>query len=156
MRLNNAIAIGCLCLIWAACSNEHHQHHSQGNYNELEEKVMAVHDEVMPKMGQIKSLKKQLGAAKDSLARQNPANDSLIQVLQSRIEALEQADRAMWDWMHQYKVPTHEEDSVIMAYLEDEMKRVTEVRDKMLQSIEQGKTLSQSLRSAPAAPSPAP
>ncbi len=155
MRLNNAIAFGSLWLFLAACTNDH-QHHqnSQSNYNELEEKVMAVHDEVMPKMGQMKALKKQLGAAKDSLARQKPANDSLIQILQSRIEALEQADRAMWDWMHQYKVPTHEDDSAIVAYLEDEMKRVTEVKEKMLQSIEQGKSLSQSLRSAPAAPAP--
>ena len=154
MRLNNAIAFGSLWLLFAACTNDHQHQNSQSNYNELEEKVMAVHDEVMPKMGQMKVLKKQLGAAKDSLARQKPANDSLIQILQSRIEALEQADRAMWDWMHQYKVPTHEDDSAIVAYLEDEMKRVTEVKEKMLQSIEQGKSLSQSLRSAPAALAP--
>ncbi|HET9053069.1 MAG TPA: hypothetical protein VFM90_02780, partial [Cyclobacteriaceae bacterium] len=61
-------------------------------YNE----AMDVHDEVMPKMGSLMSLKRKL---KDTLAAPGLAEDQRND-FEGRIRLLDSAHKSMMDWMH--------------------------------------------------------
>lgn len=99
--------------------------------------VMAIHDSVMPKTGEIFKLKKKLSGfetnVKDSL---------LIQKIYRYKNLLEEADDAMMDWMHEFReadpMLTFEEKQ---QYYSEEKMKITEVKIKMLASIDSAKTL---------------
>jgi len=95
--------------------------------NQKHKEIMSIHDEVMPKMKDIYSLKKQLKKVEDK--------DQVVDLL----SALENADDAMMDWMAQYKKPKKD---VINyeSYLADQQKAVTKVREEMLSAISQAQT----------------
>ncbi|HMQ64524.1 MAG TPA: hypothetical protein PKE06_27820 [Flavilitoribacter sp.] len=98
----------------------------------LWEEVMAVHDEVMPKMGELSSLKKDL---------RNLPQDSLVQ---AGISELTLAEDAMWDWMHGLKPHDEIEEmgqEEAQTYLEQEKEKISAVKDKMLHSMETAKSL---------------
>ena len=96
---------------------------------------MAVHDEIMPHMGTLMNLKKQLrekAAAMDSA--QNTEKEQLRSIRAS-IEQLEVADEAMMQWMRTYKDPA---DSVgkeeALEYLKLKEQEILEVKEKMQDS----------------------
>ncbi len=68
----------------------------------LEVQVMAIHDEVMPRLNEIGHLSAQLrnikSAVKESPEGKFESPDGLDQVL----ESLKLADQGMWDWMKAY------------------------------------------------------
>ena len=86
------------------------------------ERIMMVHDEVMPKMKDIYKLKKALKQIGDQ-----PSAISLI-------KELDVADEAMMAWMHQYKKPSSK-DVNYDEYLSNEQIRIVEVKEKMLKAI---------------------
>ena len=114
-----------LCLITLltiglmACSEKSH----------LEKEVMAIHDEVMPKMGDIhlarKGLRKILSATKDSTVQAD---------IISMINDLESADEGMMRWMAEWKVPAKEPEKT--NYLNKEKEKITKVKIDMLSSLE--------------------
>lgn len=129
--------------------DHHHQTETSGNaeVDSLKNQVMAVHDEVMPKMEEIMALEleaqqqiKQL----DSLAKINPkqANATQKQQLDSLVVQLNKADDAMTHWMQEFdgqmKSKTDEEK---ITYLKSEKDKIDAVRDQMLGSINKGKEL---------------
>lgn len=76
---------------------------------ETEDEVMAIHDEVMPKMQDIMNLKKKLSAKLlelDSLQQEGVSSNTLAE---QRVKALDlsrdltMADSLMMDWMYQYR-----------------------------------------------------
>lgn len=90
--------------------------------NQLHESVMEIHDEVMPKMSEIYSLKKKLTKVE--------SDERVVQL----IEDLEAADEMMMSWMHQYKKPSNTDDTSF-AYLDSQSQAIKEVKDKMLTAI---------------------
>lgn len=107
----------------------------------LEKEVIAVHDEVMPKMGRISELKTKL----ESEAK-NPSLDSAMQIeVQLSIEALILGDSLMWDWMHNYEKPVNAPDDSVKTYLENEKIRIRKVSDSMLSAIKNAEDLLQKL-----------
>ena len=97
----------------------------------LYNKVMDVHDEVMPKMDDIYQQKKEL---QDKLATK-PV-DSLE--LQQKIARLDSADHMMMDWMHQFNPPDEKaSDDEAEKYLEDQLAKVNAMRDYVLKAIGQ-------------------
>lgn len=60
--------------------------------------VIAIHDEVMPKLSTIASLQKELQEAKES-----ETDSSRIVLLDEAMMELQDADEAMWVWMRQFK-----------------------------------------------------
>ena len=88
----------------------------------LYNKVMDVHDAVMPKMDDIY---KQKTALTEKLATK-PA-DSLE--IRQKITKLDAADKAMMDWMHQFNPPDEKtSDEEAKTYLEDQYQKVTEMQ----------------------------
>ncbi|MFZ6664034.1 hypothetical protein [Peijinzhouia sedimentorum] len=110
--------------------------------NSLKDEVMEIHDEVMPKMGEMNTLKNELLADADSLSADssNVENLELSIDLKQIASELEEANKSMMDWMRNYKPTfdeqTHEE---IMQYLEDQKVKAGEVKTKILTSIEKAK-----------------
>lgn len=96
---------------------------------ELEwDKVMVVHDEVMPKMSDLARLKKQL--------KQDPNKHAEL------IAQITKAEDGMWDWMNQLTplktIKTLPEEKA-KSILNQELVRISEVKKGMLESIEMAK-----------------
>ena len=71
--------VAIVSLLLAACGTNDPNHLAQ---NELRDEVMAVHDEVMPKMGEIHRLKKELRKISDldELVGDHPIAAMLLQL----------------------------------------------------------------------------
>lgn len=97
----------------------------------LQDEVMAIHDEVMPKMGEIMSLKEQLNtslAAIDS----TKANYGAIKVASDSLtNLLTEADNNMMDWMDEYNADTLKAISVEdgIKYLMEEKSKIGAVKE---------------------------
>jgi len=109
--------------------------------DELYDKVMAVHDEIMPKMGDIMKFKKQLQEKIDALSAAEEVNSAKISELEQAIADLDNSHDEMMGWMRQFDNDFEgmvNED--IMKYLNDQMgkiKKVGEVTNAALKQAEE-------------------
>lgn len=98
----------------------------------LKDRVIAVHDEVMPEMGTLKSLQNKLREKSDSLGEGQVSSDTenYVQSLEAAAKSCQTAYDGMFVWMRQfegeYEDMTKEETK---AYLEEQLKKVEKVRD---------------------------
>lgn len=134
--MKNPLITTAFLLIMLACDSKTAQ------LEQLEKEVFDIHDEVMPKMGQIMELQKSVSneiALLDSLL-QLKANDSLKLRKDTALQlstALKTADEGMMNWMHAYngdsiKTLTTE---VAIKTLQVEKEKITTVKTQMLESI---------------------
>jgi hypothetical protein len=114
----------CLASLFSACREK----------STLEQEVIAVHDEVMPKLGELNKDRRNL---QDIL--KNTTDENVKAELLQAITALEKADDGMMDWMADWKVPSNMEEQ--KPYLEKEMIRIKKVKTDMLESMENAKIL---------------
>lgn len=100
------------------------------------DKVMVIHDEVMPKMGTMHQLTKSLKNQWESNKSLDAATKDDISIA---IQELESADEGMWDWMHDLKQlkPLQESESHddIIKYLKDQEQSIILVREEMNNSM---------------------
>ena len=96
------------------------------------EQVIAIHDEVMPKMGQLKSMEKAALQKAEELQNSDSPDQAKIEALKNLATQLNQAYEGMFVWMRQYDTEdegrTPEE---VKNYLEEQMISVTEVNKSM-------------------------
>lgn len=141
-------AIGIAVLL-SACSSEQkqesHDHGSDGGDPRTKE-LLAVHDSIMPAMSTIMDLKAKISndiKTTDSLlaVKSDAALKTRRTEAQSLLKSLEEADKSMMDWMHQYKHDTISklDDAAATAYIADQKGRIDAVRDQMKKSIETAK-----------------
>ena len=97
----------------------------------LHEEVMLIHDEVMPKQSALSQAQLEI---KKWIARQ-PDNFQISEDLNNKYIALQEAEEAMWEWMNQYSKPSEDDPEAAITYLNDQKIKITEVRDKMLSSL---------------------
>jgi hypothetical protein len=93
--------------------------------------VIAVHDEVMPKMSYISELKGRIEE------RMNATDDSLgIASWQELMVNLDIADEAMWVWMRQFNIDLEEVTlDEALAYLKPEQEKIDDVARKIKEAI---------------------
>ena len=106
----------------------------------LRDEVMAVHDEVMPKMGDLRKTRKSLEALSDSL-RSDTTNTEKLQKLGSRAIEIAVANEAMMGWMRQYNPEIMEDGTPheeVMSYLNEQKESIEKVRDQMNQALALG------------------
>lgn len=139
MKIFQVITIAILGLFIIGCNQSAKQ---QAEEQLLWDQVMAVHDEVMPKMSEINQISRDLRTKLE--ATDSTLVDQREQMMVG-IRALEQADEGMMTWMAAIEPldelredKTHEQ---IMAYLQEEQQKVAKVKEDMLTSIEEGKKL---------------
>lgn len=97
----------------------------------IEKQVLAVHDEVMPRMGEVVALADKA----DSLVRVDSLTYKPI------ADALHKADRDMMHWMRSYHLPTDETEEVQRQYLQHQQVLVDTLRADILRAIEQAKAV---------------
>jgi hypothetical protein len=119
-------------VVFSACKEKSNDQPSGSSTNSssvsLEDQVMAIHDEVMPKMGDIHIAKKGLKSMLDQTQ-----NDSTKSFILQLITNLENADEGMMVWMESWKVPKNEPEKT--SYLKTELIKVAKVKEDMLSSI---------------------
>lgn len=119
-----------LLYLFVACTNEENAEAA------LQDEVITIHDEVMPKMDELMKVKADLQKKVDSL-RLEEADTALIITLKTKINQLRKADSAMMTWMRQFKsvrdTVSHDQR---MRYLEQEKERIEQVRSMMNKAIE--------------------
>jgi hypothetical protein len=105
-----AITIG---LLITSCGKQTQNENAEANENadlpddvrveqSLYDEVIAVHDEVMPKMENIMKLKGEL-VEKADLLREEDANAPQLVEMETAIKDLESADEAMMHWMRNFQ-----------------------------------------------------
>ena len=122
----------------AACSNEQKE-----QKDALMAEVMAAHDEVMPKMGELRKTAKALQARADSLGALTGQDFAAeISTLRQTAERIEDANEGMMEWMRQFEMPDNEAPiAEVLVYLKDQKEKIDKVKDDMLKSLEEGKAL---------------
>lgn len=99
------------------------------------DKVLDIHDEVMPKIGQVMNLKKEV------LAKASEVSDEAADELRDLASDLEEAQEGMMQWMRQWgevsKPHLNGETTTaeVKSFFKDQIEKVTEVKDKINSSI---------------------
>ena len=100
--------------------------------------IIGVHDEVMPKIGQLMSLEKKALAQADSLFAQDSTAITDIEAMRSLAGQLNQAHEGMFVWMRQYSLDeegkTPEE---LKTYLDEQLVKVNQVNSDIKAALEQ-------------------
>ena len=94
----------------------------------LEAEVIAIHDEVMPKMGDMHLARKKLREVLSSTEDESVKTEIL-----GMISDLENADEGMMQWMNNWKIPESEPEKT--AYLLEEKDKISKVKTDMLSSL---------------------
>ena len=103
----------------------------------LYDKVMELHDELMPKMEEIYNLKKEM---QDELAKTPEMVAEKKQELEKTIVYLDSANNQMMDWMHKFNpLPDSVDQEAAREYLETEMEKIRKVKDIMAEAIDKAK-----------------
>jgi len=104
----------------------------------LREQIIGVHDEVMPKMGELKALEKKASEQADSLYAQDSTATAEIESLRALTSQLNQAHEDMFVWMRQYSLEeegkTPEE---IKIYLDEQWVKVNQVNKSIQSALQQ-------------------
>jgi hypothetical protein len=138
-----AICFGVALLSCEKKSNEHDHNHdateqdvvaTSGN-QELYNEVMKVHDEVMPKMDDIRQLKNQI---KDRLEKSPNLSKAERLKLDAMLAKLDSAGDGMMVWMREFRpIPDSLGEEKAREYLENEMERVKRVRENINQALKE-------------------
>lgn len=108
----------------------------------LYQEVIAVHDQVMPKMQDIVALQEKIRIQIDSLNEMDSTSKSISNLREINV-MLKNADDAMMNWMREFKPEMNAkevENEEAMTYLKNEMNRIIEVQKVVNKSIENAHT----------------
>lgn len=106
---------------------------NQALYNQ----VMDIHDEVMPKMNDIYTLKKQL---QDKITNSPDLAEEKKKELEETILQLDSASNSMMVWMRQFNPPADTaSEEAMREYLESQLEKVKKMREDVLVALEKGK-----------------
>ncbi|REA57681.1 viral A-type inclusion protein [Dyadobacter luteus] len=116
--------------------------------HELEGQVLTMHDEVMPKMDEIMSLKIRLSkkiVELDSLQNEGITGNNLAEERTKAADLnqkLNESDKAMMSWMNEYRGDSAKKLSADAAilYFENEKTKIEEVKLVTLKSINEAKS----------------
>lgn len=127
----------CSALLIVSCADPKMQ-----KVESLKKECISIHDEVMPRMGEIVELSSGIKEWRSTMASDTTDSAALIRKnLVAQVVILDSAHEAMMVWMSEY-VPDYEVDHEAdqsIAYYEEQKGKIIEVKELMLRSIEDGK-----------------
>lgn len=131
-HLNNMKKIYLLLLIVAfSCQSA-----GENEIKILKDEVMAVHDEVMPKMGELRRTRKSLMLQADSLLQIDSLRSAELSTLAAEIES---ANEGMMQWMRAFEPDFEGTDEEIKTYFEAQKESIQQVKEAMENSLLNGK-----------------
>lgn len=115
---------------------------------ELETEVLTLHDEVMPKLEEIMTLKSKLSKkiiSMDSLQNEGISGNNLAENRMKAVDLnqrLNESDKLMMDWMHAYNGDSAKKlkPQQSLLYFENEKKKMIHVKEFTLKSIQEAKS----------------
>jgi chemotaxis response regulator CheB len=142
--MKNYILTMALLLSIFGCSKEA----QKDKVSDLEAEVMTIHDEVMPQMDDIMTLKSKLSKkiqSMDSLQNEGISSNTLAE---QRIKAvdlnqkLNESDKLMMNWMHEYRGDSARKlkPEAAVSYFETEKEKILLVKQTTTKSIQEAKT----------------
>jgi hypothetical protein len=133
MKLFSSFLIFLFSMLVLACANPLIEANKA-----MRAQIIGVHDEVMPKIGQLMSLEKKALAQADSLFAQDSTASTNIEAMRSLAGQLNQAHEGMFVWMRQYSLDeegkTPEE---LKTYLDEQLVKVNQVNADIKAALEQ-------------------
>ncbi|MBQ4913094.1 hypothetical protein J8L85_01505 [Maribacter sp. MMG018] len=128
-----------LAVLLTSCKEQKEEKQTEGPTQM--EQVMAIHDEVMPKMGQLGKLVGQLKPSADSLGPESPEAKA--------VRDLQDANKSMMDWMQSFGDRFDSEEILEgkalsdekQAWLNEEEAKVKEVKEKINSSIKNAEAI---------------
>ena len=131
------IFLSLISLIYMSCKQANSKPSSP--VEALHNEIMQVHDEVMPRTGDIHKQIKKLKKLKEGIPENNT---SFIKMIDTVIADLNDADEKMMMWMKQYKKPDFKNESEDQMYdLSVFQKRIEVVKGKINSSLERAEQL---------------
>lgn len=115
-----------------ACQSE-----KKDEVEDLKEEVIAIHDEVMPLMGDLKSLKKEADTLTEQLTMEDSVvHEQRIDELKALSQQLDHAFDGMFVWMRQFKTPEEGvEKPEAIDYLLDQKVKVEKVNKDIKEAL---------------------
>lgn len=137
MRIAPFYLVFTLFIFIQACGNK------QVEENKTQrEQVIAVHDEVMPKMGQLKSMEKAALQKAEELQNSDTPDQKKIDALKNLAAQLNQAYEGMFVWMRQYNTEDGEKTpEEVKAYLEEQLVLVSKVNEDIKAALAEAELL---------------
>ena len=132
------LLIACISLD-IGCSRESKEKQEDDPNKNLYNQVMDIHDEVMPNMDELYTLKRQL---QKKIENSPDLVENKRQQLETTILLIDSASRGMMKWMNDFS-PEDYSSYELHDYLESEMKRVKQVKEAMLDALEKGRKANQ-------------
>lgn len=134
MTIKNTFCLLIAVVLCLACESKNVQ---------LKEEVIAIHDEVMPHMGKLKSLQKDLLERADQLALEDSvAQNEVIEQFRNTSVELDAAYEGMFVWMRQFEPEQGEmTDDEFNAYLQEQKTLVEKVKLDINNSLEKAEGL---------------
>lgn len=102
----------------------------------LYDQVMDIHDEVMPKMGDIYKLKKSF---RDSIANTADMTEEKKAEIEQLIQQLDSANSSMMVWMREFNPPDQKDKEAFQKYMESELVKVKKMREDVYKALEAAK-----------------
>lgn len=134
------IALSLTALVFACNAPKGSGGEKAVSVGELKDEVMDTHDEVMPKMGELRKVRKQLEALASSRADSlQGTNDSLASRYQGIASELAAANEGMMDWMRNYEPNFEGTEEEQREYLLAQKEKIEKVKAEMLDALEKGK-----------------
>lgn len=131
MKLYWSFLSAIVLFLLASCNQ------TQTQEQEKWDAIMAVHDELMPKMSDINRLNQELTARLGALDSTKAEDRAAVL---AQIQGLASAENTMMDWMSNVKsleqVRQEGDHTKVMEYLEAEQNKVDQMKEEMLKSIE--------------------
>lgn len=102
----------------------------------LKDEVMSIHDEVMPKMGELRNVRKQLMLQADSLMESDSVRAA---ILITAADNIGEANESMMQWMRNYEPEFEGTEEEAMQYLQGQKESIQKVKEDMLGSVAKGR-----------------
>ncbi len=112
-------------LLTVSCTNTSDNIKTNENIESQKQLILNIHDDLMLDMGELKNLTKAL-----DVIVEDSVQGAKTQIIASvAIEHLQMADKAMWDWMHQFDIAFQgDKDSLTLNYFLHQYKLIKEVQ----------------------------
>lgn len=137
MRFTPFYLIFILFIFFQSCGNKQVEENKAHR-----EQIIAIHDEVMPKMGQLKSMEKAALQKAEELQNSDSPDQAKIEALKNLATQLNQAYEGMFVWMRQYSTEDGEQaPEQIKAYLDEQLVLVSKVNEDIKAALAQADSL---------------
>lgn len=123
--------LACISMLGGGCKG------GSEEMKKLDKDIMAVHDEAMKEMADMNRVSREIKKFMTTALMTPEQSQKFTEVLTN----IEKAESDMMSWMREYDFPKDKPQAEAMAYLQDQLVKITKNRDDIHAAHEAGKQL---------------